>query len=481
MRTLTVQGEVQRTDESWQVQDKLNQRATASFHIYGLQNLTGIDAGDEVVLMDDTTLTFAGCIDSVQITQVGVGLEYDLNCTDYTYLIGKRIVYGSYVSQTLHYILDDLITNFFAAEGISAGTFAGSYTLDKVVFSYISGTKALDQLAQATGLSWIVDYDKKLHFIERATLAAPFAIAEATRVIGLAIKKDKAEYRNRQYIRGGYGKTSAEQVETPTPKPDSKSRSFVVRYPVAEKPQVFINTVEVSASDIGVNGLDTGKKWYFSYNSNVITQDSGETVLADTDVLLIHYYGLYPILTVVEDMVEIADRLLNEPNTSGIYETLTLDSTLKSSGDAITAGNNLLLKYGRIPQTISFATYTAGLAAGQLLSITKSLQGLSGTYLIESVTTSPEDGKLIYDVTALDGAALGGWETFFAEMKDAGKASSIVIGENEVLIIAKVFQDNAEIYGEWRFAELENITCGVGVKCGFTLGSVIWEEYQYDQ
>ena len=357
MRTLTVQGIEQVLSPGWQISDKINARTTASFSLPYLTTLTDIEAGDEVILLDDVTVIFAGNIEDVSTAQNGTLIEYSLSCTDYAYLAGKRTVYGSYESKTLTYIITDLITNFLGGEGVTLGTMP-DVTIEKAVFNYISGTQALDQLRDAIGMNWNIDFDKALNFFARESTASPWSVTDSTPVKNLRVEKSKGEYRNRQYIRGGYGRTSSVQTESPTPKPDGQSRNFVLRFPVAEKPQIFINAVEVSASDIGVNGLDSNKKWYFSYNSNVIGQDEAETVLSDLDAISIQYTGLYPILAVVESVAEIADRAANEPGTSGIYETLTVENSIKDGAQAITYAQALLLKYGRIPRKVTFSTET---------------------------------------------------------------------------------------------------------------------------
>ena len=139
---------------------------------------------------------------------------------------------------------------------------------------------------------------------------------------------------------------------------------------MAEKPRIFIDDVEVSPDDIGVNGLDKDRKWYFSYNSNIITHDFSQPELT-TETLKIQYKGLYPILVVAEDPAEIENRKSIEGG-SGIYENIQLEQSINLKDVALNYANGLLEKYGIIPKTATFTTYQHGLKAGQLLPIQNS-------------------------------------------------------------------------------------------------------------
>jgi len=76
------------------------------------------------------------------------------------------------------------------------------------------------------------------------------------------------------------------------PKPDSITRTFLARYPLASVPTIYVDDVAVAAGDVGINGLDTGKKWYWNKGSATITHDTGQAVLTDENTLTMTYYGL---------------------------------------------------------------------------------------------------------------------------------------------------------------------------------------------
>jgi hypothetical protein len=210
---------------------------------------------------------------------------------------------------------------------------------------------------------------------------------------------------------------------------------------------VYVNSTAVLSANVGVNGLDSGKYWYFTYESNVVSQDSGQAVLTAGSTLEIKYTGLYPIITVAEDPAQIASRALVETGTSGIYESLVNETSINEKSQSQEYGEGLILKYGIIPSIITFDTEVSGLAAGQLLPIQKSLFGINASYLIESINISSPDGKATnYSVKCLDGSSLGGWEQFFKDLLKGNR--QYIINESEVVAFLNVHTESQNWAGE---------------------------------
>ena len=192
-----------------------------------------------------------------------------------------------------------------------------------------------------------------------------------------------------QIFRPGWLETT-EQTETPTPAPDGSSRTFTVRFPIARKPRIFIDSVEVDPSDIGVNGLDASgtKKWYFSRQSTQISQENSETVLASGTELEIIYTGLYTRVFVDEKDDEIAARKIIEGG-SGRWENYED----KESVDDVDTANQyiagLLRKYGTYLIS-DLSNHEHGLRAGMVIPVKLPDGGLSVTFLIESISARAE-------------------------------------------------------------------------------------------
>lgn len=439
MRTVKINNELVYISPNWGVSDKINARTTCQFTVVDLLDLTEIFIGADVLIEEGLDTLFAGTVEEIEIYEPDANfLEYAVTAVDYSALADKRLIADSVVNKTAGEIVKENILPILAEEGVTEGVIEDGQLINKSVFNYDTATVALDYIKDVTGLNWEIDFSKRLNLFSRDANLSSVNISDTTQTSNFSINKNRNQYRNTQFVRAGRGKTTTQALEKPTPKPDGVSRNFIVRFPLAEKPRIFLDSVEVLASDIGVNGLDTGKKFYFTFNSNVITQDESETVLS-TELLEITYVGLFPILVRSENASQILDRQSKEPTTSGIYEKLQKESSLNESAQALEFSEGLLQKYGIIPSTITFDTEVHGIEAGQLLSINKTLYGINDSYLVEEVNISAIGINTVYTVKCLDGSSLGGWEEFFKDMLKGQR--EFVIQENEVVIRLISFQD----------------------------------------
>jgi hypothetical protein len=433
MRTFKIDGEPVIVSPSWSISDTINSRTTAQLDVEDLLNLAEINIGDEIEITDDSVVIFKGTVETVEQMEDDPGfLKFAITAVDFNALADKRIIASSYTNEVAGDIVKSFITDVLNEEGITEGTIADGPIIKKAIFNYDKATTALDYIKDITGLNWNIDFDKKLNLFERSNDISPIVLNDTIQHVDFKRTKTRSQYRNRQYIRAGRGRTNQQSLEKPSPGPDGVSKNFTLRFPIATKPRIFIDSVEVDPSEIGVNGSDTNKKFYFSIGSNVISQDDDETTLT-TEVLEVTYVGLFPILTVAESPGEIIDRATKETGTSGIYEDLKKETAIDESSAALEFAQGLLQKYGIIPSIVTFRTQVAGFKAGQLLTIEKTLYDISDSFLIESIYISTDGINTIYDIKCLDGSALGGWEEFFKELIKGDR--EFIIQENEVLIL----------------------------------------------
>jgi hypothetical protein len=462
MRTVKINNELVYISPNWGVSDKINARTTCQFTVVDLLNLTDIFVGADVLIEEgsddnitqawndlniawddanfnwgfNTETLFAGTVDEVTIYEPYPNvIEYDITAVDYSAIPDKRLIADSVVNKTAGAIVREHILPILSEEGVTEGDIEEGQLITKAVFNYDTATVALDYIKNVTGLNWEIDFDRRLNLFRRDENTSPIALTDALQHSNFSYNKTRQQYRNKQYVRAGRGKTTLQQLESPTPKPDGVSRNFILRFPLAEKPRIFIDSVEVLPDDIGVNGLDQNRKFYFSFGSNVIAQDETEAPLL-TETIQMTYTGLFPILVVDDRADEITERALKETSTSGIYEHINRESSINESEQALEFADGLLQKYGIIPATVSFQTEVHGIEAGQLLTVQKSLYGINDTFLVEEVSISAVGQCTVYNVKCLDGSALGGWEEYFKDILKGQR--EFIIQENEVLILLNV-------------------------------------------
>jgi len=428
-----------------EIEDTINERSTARFQMVDVTGVLDIEDGAPIEIYDySSNLIFGGFVFYPRrMNPIGTtAIFFDIEAVDQQCIADRYLVAESYTSQTAGYIVNNILTNYLTADGITAGTIQDGVTLDIVKFPRNGTvTQAFDELAEVCGFIWYIDYDKTLHFKARSADVAPFNIIDTSAIVNINVRQDRSRYRNRQYLRGGQTPTDSPITgEDVTPKPDGVTRTFVTRFPIAEKPVIRINSVAVDPAQIGVNGLDgqvTPLQWYWSYGSNSITQDNSQTVLSTSDTIEIDYIGLIPLLVVVEDSNAITARQTLE-NTSGVYESLETMPNVVDKQQALDIANGRLTKYTKVERELTFQTYTNGLSAGQLQTVTLTKYGISAAeFLIDRVTMRDlnDNGLFVYDIHAVDGQAFGGWTNFFKGL--IRKESGLIIDSNERLIVLK--------------------------------------------
>jgi hypothetical protein len=437
MRKCYINNEEVLISKNWVIRDSIDSRNTFSFVVIDLLALNDLYVGAlvefEIIGQISNTLIFGGTIEKITEYEIGNGfIEYQISAVDYNSLADKRVVVDSVDNKNAGDIIRDSILPILAEEGITEGTIQDGPLITKAIFNYNTATECLDYLADVSGLVWDIDYNKELNYYARDTYFSPFDITPTTQHSRFSYQRNRNQYRNTQYIRAGRGKTSTQTLEKPTPKPDGVSRNFIVRYPLAEKPRIFIDTVEVDGNDIGINGVDTNKIFYYAIDSNIITQDENETVLT-TEVIEITYVGLFPILVKTEVITEIDDRRTKEAGTSGIYERLDIEGNIDESIQAVEFAEGLIEKFGFIPSMIQFDTEIAGLKSGQLVTVNKPLYGINDQYLIESIDMGLIGNDIVYSVKALDAVGIGGWQNYFKNLLKSKK--DFVVGRNESIIL----------------------------------------------
>lgn len=450
---------VNHAHNSIDVDDAIGQRSTASFAVIDRVGNMRFKKGQQVEIFeeDGTTKVFGGVIDTQPagfLTLFGAGKRWAIHCTDYHYLTDKRIVAKYYENMAAGQIVRDLIVKYFYDEFITVGNIQDGPIVTEAVFNYVTGTRCMEALAEKAGFEWNINPDKTLDFYERSTFIAPVTITENSKIKNITVEDEAKDYRNKQFVRAGKDLTDP---QTQRFKGDGAAQSFTLGFPLGKEPQIKINGVLLdNAADVGIKGLEDGKQWYWSKGDATIVQHNEAAPLTDMDEIEITYQGLFDIVAVTWDQSEVEARKTTE-NNSGIYENVIDDPYATTRAAAFETANAKIKRFGKIGKKISFDTFITGLRAGQLLTIDLPSFDINNTqFLIESIQAAElgtDDGRCTYKITAVDGAATGGWADFFKKIATRGE--NFVLRENikedEVLVLLDQFNKT------WTSVERPNI------------------------
>lgn len=435
---------------SLSINDNINARSTTNFQVDTDNPLT---VGQEVLIYDGITLVFGGTVDTYTLEYLrGSGgtksrKRYNIQAVDFNQVTDRRRVAATYVNETVSDIINDIVTNYLNGENITVGTIAkGTQVVAQAVFNYVTVAQAFDYIRDAAGgdLNWNIDYNKELTFFQRAdNTGNGFTDANC---YSMKIKETRKDYRNSQLVRAGDSTTEVQVKEVPSPKPDGESRTFTFRFPLATKPTLYVNSVAVADSDVGINGLDTGKKFYWQKNSRNITQDESEVVLSTTDTLEGSYQGLKPIIVEADNAAGQNERSAIEGGT-GIYQQIENKRDLDNKDAALEYANGLLVRFGTIPRNVTISTDEFR-EAGQLVQVQSSNLDVNEDFLITNVSIYDFDGcgNLRYNISGASGEDVGTWVEFFRSLTTDG---NLTIKENEVLVLLQTIQENQGWQGQY--------------------------------
>jgi hypothetical protein len=435
---------------NWSLSDKINSRSSLNGTCIKTAN---VNIGSSINFYDGTFVIFKGIIVTLDLYEDSGVVYSNFSAADLTAIADRRIVAFTVENKTAKEIIEDYILPSLNEEGVTAGNISTGVYITKGVFNYLTCAKSMDYLVNLSpSYNWNIDKDFKLNYFAKGDYTAPFSIDLNTQHYNFKPSQNMDAYRNRQFVRGGKGYTSLQIDQYPTSQPDGTSRDFIFRYKIGKKPtklEVYSGGVwtEVSQSDIGILNLDTEKKWYYSYDNNIITQDQVETVLSSGKLIRMSYYGLRNIFIISDDVDEIENRKITEGFGSGIYENMAVEKTLVSTEQVQQYASGLLEKYAETKDWLSFTTSVDGLMAGQLIYINKPLFGIDANYLIESVNMKAINYNTYqYDVKCLDGASVGGWESYFKNL--INNVNSYELSADEVLFNVKYFSEMIKYVSE---------------------------------
>ena len=307
-------------------------------------------AGDIIELRDGATRLFWGVCGIPKSPKYQTGKEariYTIECYNANAILANRIINVAYQEKTVTQIVNDIFDKYIAEEGISLGTISTvDISLEVYTAKDYNLQDALNELADLCSAVWHVSPDKTFSFIADQTFPAFPQEINADFLIGTDLQETTKDYKTRtvQYVSGATENTTT-QTEQYTY--DGSQGEFTTVFPVAKKPVIQINGVDVPTNQIGVTGLnndDANMIFLFSFNSQTISYRDTTGALTAGDVVTFIYTGIFPIRVCVFNDERIA-QIAELTGTSGKREFTAIASNLRSTADATQYANNLLAQF----------------------------------------------------------------------------------------------------------------------------------------
>lgn len=360
-------------------------RDSAKFSVKGEEPFQG----EEVVIMDDSLSgrLFAGIIKKVELIESGQNKTnvWSVDCDDYTELLDKKLINEVYENIAGDALFQDLLLKYFP-DFTGNGIQGSAPIVESYPFEYIHGSEAFNAIAEYTGRYWYPDYYKDIKYFSPEDLVtpAPLDIVPGAFFRNLRHKIDTQGLCNRVYVRGGKTLSDTYHHEIVA---DGKARAWVLPHKAHQL------TVKVGAGEPVIPGIenidDPATKAYLQnfQERRVVATPTTATPVDGITVDFAYKYDI-DIITVVEDL-ESQAKLAAVQGGDGVYEHSIIDESITSVEAAEALGQKYINEHGNAKVRGSFETEVPGWSPGQLVNISLTDRGISGTYLIQKVTISP--------------------------------------------------------------------------------------------
>lgn len=456
------------------VQTTIGRRGQGAFNVRG-STATHFEQDQQVAMYDASgTLVFSGFISQPKEQKPGFqpSLITQVQVVDNHRIADKRIIARAYTNRTRASIVQDIAARYLASEGVTVGaiydeagnvqtlypspTLYPSSTLYpqgtpnvgviNATFAYCSVAAALDALAQDANVAgipyyWAIDKNKKLWWVPY-TYKVNSTVIDGSKIDQVTtpatVTRSNPAYRNAQYIVGGVAQT---EMQNETRIGDGNTTAWPMNYDLASTPTITLNS---NPQTVGIQGVDSGKDWYWNQGSNMITQDSSGTKLVSTDTLAISYVGQFPVVVYEQNDAQIAYEASLD-GTSGLVEEVEQDATITTLSDAISKSSGLLTRsatQGKLFEGTMLGN-PDGYEPGQLVTVDLPMHGLNSEgMLIDKMTISDQtDGVNLWTtIDAVVGPYNTDWISFFgAVVAQQQPAANVNAGVSQSLVLLQKF------------------------------------------
>jgi hypothetical protein len=389
------------------------------------------EVDDEIIVNDNGTRIFGGAITSItKRTEVVNYIDYQIECTDWSFYLDRRLVLERFRNRTIDYIIDFLLDKY-DTDGFTMNNVFGEQTIGSISFNRITISEAIQKLADATGFSWYVDYHKDIHFFPKNAQPAPFNLTDTSNNFiwnSLEVENNITQIRNAVFVEGGEERGNERTEEFVATGSSEDRRYYRLANKFAETPVVEVNSTPVT---VGVEFLDNDALFQaqWSFQEKYIRFTDGNIPAVNDDVT-VEGIPLFPVVVRVQEPSSIAEF--------GLWEFVIRDSSIQSRDEALDRAQAELQAYVRGLTEATFNTYTPGLQAGQVIHINSPIRGVDESFLIQQVTyqtRTQDQGEYLVRLATLRTV------TLVELLQNMLKEKGVKEGESETLLTFIDFAD----------------------------------------
>ena len=362
---------------------------------------------------------FGGYIDTLQTSSMpgvaGVPYSWSAQCVSWSGLARRRVVPPAtpqiFTATAGDAVFRKLVLDYLVDDGVAVtAATAPAITLAAPVGSNIG--QLLDQVVslvsdEDTAWYWTADAWRTFILATRTGTAAPWDVTSGDDLLaGNTPYQQSITATHNQMANFVYAIGSATLLNTlnATIVGNGTATTFNLPQPVGAVPTITLNS---GAQTVGILGVDTGKDWYWSQGSNVLTQDTGGTVLISTDTLLAVYTPETPAVAQSPNVVSLQSLQAIEATSASYEHSISISAPILPA-DLLAFATAYEIEYGMPATTCQLYTLRPGLATGQLQTIDLPEAGIpSGSYLIATIQMSTIGNTIVWQYTAFGGANIG--------------------------------------------------------------------------
>ncbi len=408
-------------DKTMIVKSSINQvrGATLEFEVRGT-GVALLKPWGEIAVTDFTnTKVFGGYLTMLDDASFALTPRQKVSCQDYTQRLLTRVVIAVYVEQGDVAVLKNLLNTYFPWVDTSQLP-ASTAIIPRIQFNRLDVLACVTRICSLSNYVFWIDPNKVAHYADvNSAQVAPFGISDSpdnVTTFGAHFTQHSWDYTsltNRVYFYGGTTR-SLDNVEDVSSQASGSMATFSLAYPPLPSSVVMPYTNPVSGYTYGkraivvtVNGNQyaAGQENY----DNLIGVNNGTCVVvanrdekhirfaqgnipAKGSTVTVTYQYDVPIILSAQDSQSYAAF-------GDWFDGRVSDQRMVDLSAAQLRATTIIEQEGFGKQTGTLSIYKPGLVAGQAINIVNGVRGISGQFLIQTVTGNNKGaGVFEYDV-----------------------------------------------------------------------------------